>query len=70
MQKTAMMEKISKNKFHLLNIGSTKSASINLRGAFMNKLRSNVGHRTARANQLFIEELYGVPHCFSVDCTD
>ena len=36
----------------------------------MNKLRSNVGHRTARANELFIEELYGVPHCFSVDCTD
>ena len=36
----------------------------------MNKLRSNVEHRTARANGLFIEELYGVPHCFLVDWTD
>ena len=36
----------------------------------MSKLRSAVEHRPARADELFREELYGVPHCFSVDCTD
>ena len=36
----------------------------------MNKLRSAVEHRPARADELFREELYGIPHCFSVDCTD
>ena len=36
----------------------------------MSKLRSAVEHRPARADELFPDELYGVPHCFSVDCTD
>ena len=70
MQKTSITEKISKNKFPLLSIGSSKSTSINLGVPFMNKLRSAVEHRPARADELFREELYGIPHCFSVDCTD
>ena len=70
MQRTAIMEKICKNKFSLLNTGSTKSTPINLMVPFMNKLRSAVEHRPARADESFREELYGVPHCFPVDCTD
>ena len=42
MQKTSITEKISKNKFPLLSIGSSKSTSINLGVPFMNKLRSAV----------------------------
>ena len=68
MQKTAITEKISKNKFPLLSIGLSKNTSINLRVQFMNKLRSAVEHQPARAEKLFREELYGIPHCFSVDC--
>ena len=67
MHKTSITEKISKNKFPLLSIGSSKSTSINLGVPFMNKLRSAVEHRPARADELFREELYGLPHCFSVD---
>ena len=70
MHKTSITEKISKNKFPLLSIGSSKSTSINLGVPFMNKLRSAVEHRPARADELFREELYGIPHCFSVDCTE
>ena len=70
LQKTAITEKISKNKFPLLNIGSSKRTSINLGVPFMNKLRSAVEHQPARADELFRKELYGIPHCFSVDCTD
>ena len=70
MQKTAITEKISKNKFPLLSIGSSRSTSINLGVPFMNKLRSAVEHRPARADELFTEELYGIPRCFSVDCAD
>ena len=70
MQKTSKAEKISKNKFPLLSIGSSKSTSINLGVPFMNKLRSAVEHRPARADELFRDELYGIPVCFSVDCTD
>ena len=70
MQKTGITGKISKNKFPLLNLGLTKSTSINVGVPFMNKLRSAVEHRPARADKLFKEELYRVPHCFSVDCTD
>ena len=36
----------------------------------MNKLRSSIEHRPARADELFREELYGKPHCFPVDCRD
>ena len=36
----------------------------------MNKLRSAVEHRPARADELFRDELYGIPHCFSVACAD
>ena len=36
----------------------------------MNKLRSAVEHRPPRADELFREDLYRVPHCFPVDCTD
>ena len=36
----------------------------------MNKSRSAVEHRPARTDELFREERYGIPHCFSVDCTD
>ena len=36
----------------------------------MNKLRSAVEHRPARADELFRDELYGIQHCSSVDCTD
>ena len=36
----------------------------------MNKLRSAVEHRPARADELFRDELYGIPLCSSVDCTD
>ena len=68
--KTSITEKISKNRFPLLSIGLSKSTSINLGVPFMNKLRSAVEHRPARADELFREELYGIPHCFSVDCTD
>ena len=46
------------------------STSLNLGVLFMNKLRSAVDHRPARAEELFREEFYGIPHCFSVDCTD
>ena len=70
MLKIAITEKISKNKFPWLSIGSPKSTSINLGVPFMNKLRSALEHRPARADELFSEELYGIPHCFSVDCTD
>ena len=70
MHKTSITEKISKNKFPLLSIGSSKSTSLNLGVLFMNKLRSAVDHRPARAEELFREEFYGIPHCFSVDCTD
>ena len=68
MQKTAITEKISKNKFPFLSIGFPKGTSINLGVPFMNKLRSAVEHRPAKADELFKEELYGIPHCFSVDC--
>ena len=69
MQKTAITEKISKNNFPLLSIGLPKSTFINLGVQFMNKLISAVEHRPARSDELFREELYGIPHCFSVDCT-
>ena len=65
MQKTAITVKISKNKFPLLSIGSSNSTSINLEVPFVNKLRSAVEHRTARADELFREELYGIPLLFS-----
>ena len=42
MQKTPITEKVSKNKFPLLSIGSPKSTSVNLGVPFMNKLRSSV----------------------------
>ena len=67
MQKTAITEKISKSKFPFLSIGFPKGTSINLGVPFMNKLRSAVEHRPAKADELFKEELYGIPHCFSVD---
>ena len=35
----------------------------------MNTLRGAVEHRTDKANALFEGELYGVPLCFSVNCT-
>ena len=66
-QKTAITENISKNEFPLLNTGSTESTFINLGVSFMNKLRSAIEHRPARAYELFREEVYRVPHCFSVD---
>ena len=68
--KTSITEKISKNRFPLLSIGLSKSTSINIGVPFMNKLRNAVEHQPARADELFREELYGMPHCFSVDCTD
>ena len=37
---------------------------------FMNKLRRAVEHQPARADWLFREELYGIPHCFSAGSTD
>ena len=40
MHNTLITEKITKNKFPLLSIGSSKSTSINLGVPFMNKLRS------------------------------
>ena len=70
MQKTAIAEKISRNKFPLLNTGSSKNTSINLGVLFMNKLRSAVEHRPARADELFREKLYGIPHCISVNFTE
>ena len=57
MQKTAITEKTSKTTCSLLNIGSPKSTSINLGVPFMNKLRSVVEQRPARADKLFREEL-------------
>ena len=63
-KKTAITQKVSKNKFSLLSIGSTKSTSINLGVPFMIKLRNAVEHRLARADELFREELSGAPHCF------
>ena len=62
MQKTAIAEKISRNKFPLLSTGSSKNTSINLGVPFMNKLRSAVEHRPTKADELFREELYGIPH--------
>ena len=70
MQKTAIMEKIGKNKFPLLKLGSPKSTCINLGVPFMNKLRSAVENQLVRADELFKEELYGVSHCFPVNCID
>ena len=70
LQKKQVRTKNSKNKFPLLSIGSSRSISINLGVPFMNKFSSAVEHRRARADELFREELYGIPHCFSVDCTD
>ena len=70
MQRTAITEKISKNKFLLLTIGSSKGTSINLEVPFMNKLRSAVEHRPARVDDLYGEDLYGIPNCTSVGCTD
>ena len=70
MQKTAITEKKNnKNEFLLLSIASSKSTSINVGMPFINKLRNFVEHRPARADELFREKLYGIPHCFSVDCT-
>ena len=43
---------------------------VNFAVLFMNKLKSAVEHRTDKANALFEGELYGVPPCFSVNCTD
>ena len=70
MQKTEITGKIIKNKFPLLSIESLRSTPINLRVPFMNKLRSAVEHQPATTDDLFREELYGIPHCFSVDCAD
>ena len=70
MQKTAIIEKISKKRFPLLSIGFSKSTSINLGVPFMTKLRSAAEHQPTGADELFREELYGIPHCFSVHCTD
>ena len=70
MQKTEITGKIIKNKFPLLSIESSKSTPINLGVPFMNKLRSAVEHQPATTDDLFREELYGILHCFSVDCTD
>ena len=70
MQKTAIAEKISRNKFSLLSTRSSNSTSINLGVPFMNKLRSAVEHRPARADELFREKLYGILHCISVNFTE
>ena len=37
---------------------------------FTNKLSSAVEHRPARTDELFREELYEIPHCLPVECTD
>ena len=70
MQKVPINGKITKNNFPLLKVESTKSSTINLGVPFMNKLQSAVVHRPSLADKSFAEELYGVPHCFSVDGTD
>ena len=62
-------KKNNKNEFLLLSIASSKSTSINVGMPFINKFRNSVEHRPARADELFREKLYGIPHCFSVDCT-
>ena len=66
MQKIPITDKISKNKFPLLKSEPSKSSTINLGVSFM----SVVEHRPSLADSLFTEELYGVPHCFSVNGTD
>ena len=70
MQKIPITGTISKNKFPLLKSQPSKISAANLGVSFMNKLRSAVEHRPVLAAKLFAEELYGVPHCFSVHGTD
>ena len=43
---------------------------VNFGVLFMNKLKSAVEHLTDKANALFEGELYGVPPCFSINCTE
>ena len=69
-QKIPITGKISKNNFPLLKNEPSKSSAVNFGVSFMNKLKSAVEHRPSQADALFKEELYGVPHCFSVDGTD
>ena len=43
---------------------------VNFSISFMNKLKSVIEHRNDQDDELFEGELYGVPPCFSVNCTD
>ena len=70
MEKVPITGKISKNNFPILKNEPSKNRAVNLGVSFMNKLRSAVEHRPSLADALFSEELYGVPHCFSVDGGD
>ena len=71
MQKVPINEKITKNQYSLLKeAGKAKKTQVNFGVALMNKLRSAVEHRPSKAAELFEGELYGVPPCFSVDCTN
>ena len=71
MQKVPISEKISKNNFSLINTQNDgKESRANFGVPFMNKLRSAIEHRPFKAEEFFKGEIYGVPPCFSVDCTD
>ena len=71
LQKVPITANIPKNNFSLIK-GSDSGIEnqVNFGVLFMNKLKSAVEHRTDKANALFEGELYGVPPCFSVNCTD
>ena len=71
LQKVPITAKIPKNNFSLTKGGDSGIENqVNFGVLFMNKLKSAVEHLTDKANALFEGELYGVPPCFSVNCTD
>ena len=71
LQKVPITAKFPKNKFSSIKGGDSGIENqVNFGVSFMNKLKNAVEHRTDQANALFEEELYGVPPCFSVNCTN
>ena len=71
LQKIPITAKIPKNNFSLMKGGDSGIENqVNFGVLFMNKLRSALEHRTDKANALFEGELYGVPPCISVNCTE
>ena len=71
LQKVPITAKIPKNNFSSIKGGDSGIENqVNFGVSFMSKLRSAVEHSNDQAKELFEGELYDVPPCCSINCTD